>query len=67
MFRKRILSSVLAVGMFVGACDVTALYPGAPQAFELNAFDVDKLSVLLSEPDDPPDPPGGVKDPPGPL
>ena len=62
MFRRRFLSSVLTLGMFVGACDMTALYPGASQPLGFNPFELDKISVQLLEL---PDPPDGTKDPPG--
>ena len=62
MFRRRVLSSVLTLGMFVGACDMTALYPDVSQSFGFNTVDLGKISVRLSVPDEPPI---GVKDPPG--
>ena len=74
MFRRRFLSSTLTLGLFVGACDVTALYPGVSESFGFNLFEFGKISVLLSghevPPDPPPDPPNdgppdGTKDPPG--
>ena len=68
MFRRRVLSSVLTLGMFVGACDMTALYPDVSQSFGFNAFEIGKISVRLvvAETEDPNDgPPNGVKDPPG--
>lgn len=56
----------MTLGLFVGACDVTTLDPRVAQPLGLAPLDIGKLSVLFSEPEDPlPDPPGGVKDPPG--
>ncbi len=63
MFRRRVLSSVLTLGMFVGACDMTALYPGVSQPLGFNAFELGKISVQLTEHID--EPPLGTSDPPG--
>ena len=66
MFRRRLLSSALTLSMFVGACDMSALYPGVSQSLGVNPFGLGKISVLLSEPEEPiGDPPGGTTDPPG--
>lgn len=67
MFRRRVLSSVLTLGMFVGACDMTALYTDVSQSFGFNALELGKISLRLAEPEDPPNdgPPDGVTDPPG--
>ena len=62
MFRRGFLSSALTLSMFVGACDMSALYPGVSQSLGVNPFDLGKISVLLSEPEEPP---GGTSDPPG--
>lgn len=63
MFRRRFLSSVLTLGMFVGACDVTALYPGVSQSLGFNPFELDKIAVQLTHMED--EPPIGTMDPPG--
>ena len=66
MFRRGFLSSVLTLGMFVGACDMTALYPGVSQSFGFDPLELNKISMRSSEPDGTiGDPPGGTKDPPG--
>lgn len=62
MFRRRVLPTVLALGMFVGTCDVTALYPGVSQPLGFDAFEAGKITVRMTPLEDPPD---GVNDPPG--
>ena len=62
MFRRRFLSSVLTLGMFVGACDLSALYPGVSQPLGFDAFEVGKITVRMTPLEDPPD---GTNDPPG--
>ena len=62
MFHRKFLSSILTLGMFVGACDMTALYPGVSQSLGFNPFDFAKISARLSHM---PDPPNGTSDPPG--
>lgn len=62
MFRRRVLPAVLTLGMFVGTCDVTALYPGVSQPLGFNPLESGKITVLMKPLEDPP---GGVNDPPG--
>jgi len=64
MFRRKILSSVLTLGIFVGACDMTAMYSVAPRSLGIDGLGFEKLSVQFSDTKDPP--PGGIKDPPNP-
>ncbi len=66
MFRRRLLSSVLALGMFAGACDMTGWHPGVSPSFELDAFNPGKASVQMSIVEYVPEgPPDGTTDPPG--
>jgi hypothetical protein len=62
MFRRRVLCSVLTLGMFVGACDMTSLYLGASDSFAFDPLELGKISARFTEL---PDPPDGVMDPPG--
>ena len=61
MFRRRVLSSLLTLGMFIGACDMTSLYPAAMQPLGFDAFGGGKIAVQLHAHEDPP---GGTNDPP---
>ena len=61
MFHRKFLSSILTLGMFVRACDMTALYPGVSQSLGFNPLDFAKISAQMSNHETP----IGTTDPPG--
>lgn len=66
MLRRRVFASILTLGLFVGACDLTSLYTGVSQQVGFDAYEIAKLSAQWSsgKNQSDSDPPDGTKDPP---